>query len=755
MAQGWTQRGRQVLTGATASLAFVLVASACSIDSAGVIRASDDVTTDLDGDEVLVDDGDCGGLLEEMQESAVELVGPNGFIGVVAGFDNRFGPVFRGRGFIEDFGFGGGQGGGVTVGEPAVSAGDLLAVAQDGRLYLFAPDGSVNGSLWLDAVPEQRWPAPETGLLARDGELVAISPAVTLRDDGGDAYSATVIQRVDISDPAAPSVVERLTVRGEVAGADVTDETVRVAVAVPAPALDFLYASTVGGEDAATEHNRSLLAETTLSDWLGGYELSLADDEGLTTTTSGLLGGCSVISAEGADAALGATVLIEIGDTGGLADLDATTVLGQGRVSYGEGATYVLSPRSHAVGFAEPGREGSPRVVISRVAKGETGLEIDGIGIVAGSLSALPTTAISDDHLMIFTNTFDNFGNGGYHAASLESLDGKIREVDSVSLPVEPWDQLTLHQLDSELLISGNQGSALIDASDPTELSVVGVEARWDQGNFVGPPQLAPYGGGSVIRFDPGPVSREFGGIDNFLNGVAFGEFGFGWEPWNERQDSASIHIVEGHPIDGEVEASYFADVFALWPIASDHERGEVIAGVIGLRGEEGDLFDGAVVLSRQGDELVEVERMPLDPPEVTDFGASECDNLDLDQNVLQIFGLWNQSALRCDPGVPGGMVGHICTALNIPDLSDEELRNWFGFDDPDLRAELDDLRIAGAEGTVFQACTPRPAGTPSVVKSYLDDDTGRWLVGPAAVHRVGLDGGVSASIAIEPPYTN
>jgi len=755
MAQGRTKRGRLRSTTASGVLSLVLVASACSVDTSGVIRASDDPSLRPIGDEVILDVGDCGDLLAELQTGAVDLVGPNGFIGVVGGIDNRFGPVFRGRGFIDEFGFGGQVSGGISVGESAVSAGDLLAVAQAGRLYLFAADGSVSGSLWLDALAEQRWPAPETGLLARDGEIVAISPAVTLRDEGGDQYSATVIQRIDIADPSTPVIVERLTVRGEVAGADVADEVVRVAVAVPAPALDFLYASTVGGEDAATEHNQSLLAETSLADWLGGYELEVKGDDGLPTTTTGLLGGCDVISAEGADAALGATVLIEIGDSGGLADLDATTVLGQGRVSYGNGATYVLSPRSHAVGFTEPGRQGSPRVVISRVVTSDAGLDIDSIGIVPGSLSGLPTAAISDDHLMIFTNTFDNFGNGGYEAASLESVDGKIREVDSIRLPVEPWDQLTLHALDDELLISGGQGSALIDASDPTDLSVVGVEARWDQGNFIGPPQLAPYGGGSVLRFDPGPVTRDFGGIDQFVNGLAFGEFGFGWEPWNENQSTASIQIVEGHPIDGEVHASYVVDAFALWPISTDHERGEIVAGVIGLRGDEGDLFDGAVVLQRDGDQLVETERMSLDPPEVSDFGASECEDLDIDGNVLQILGLWNQSALRCDEGVPGGMVGHTCNSLTIPEFSNEELRNWFGFDDPDLQAELAELRTSATSGTSFQSCVARPAGIPSVVKSYLDDDTGRWLVGPAAVHRVDLDGGITSSIAIEPPYTN
>ena len=741
---------------AVAVLVMAVLAVACAVDSSGVIRAADDDDPAVSSDDVELATGECTDLLARLQDGAVELVGPNGFIGA-ASQQNQFGPFFRG-GFFEDFGFGvGGQAGTVSVGESAVSVGDHLAVVEGGRLYLFGDDGQVSGSVWLDALPEARFPTPQTGLLARENEVVAISPAVSLRDEAGDPYAATVIQRVDISDVGEPVIIERLSVRGEVAGTTDEGDAAHVAIAVPPPALDFLYASTAGGEDAATEYNQKLLGLTELEDWLGGYELTVNDADRGPTTTTGLLGGCDVVAAEGADAALGATVLIDLGTDGGLADLAATTVLGQGRVTFGTDAIYVLSPRSHAIGFSDPGRQGSPRVVISRIVEGDDGMSIDGIGIMAGSLSSLPTKAISDDHLMVFTNTFDNFGNGGYQAASLETVDGEIRQVDKIDLPVQPWDTLTLHAVGGELLVSGQQGSALVDVSDPVDLSVVGVEARWEGGNFVGPPQLAPYTDRAVLSIDPGPVVREFGGIDNFIANMAFGEFGFGWEPWNELQETVSVSIVEGHPLNGDVVASFEASAFALWSIASDAEAGEVITGVIGLRTEDDELFDGVLVLRQEGAQLVEIARWPLDAPAPEDFGATECEKVDIQGNLLDIMGLWNQTALRCDDGAPGGMVGHVCTALTIPEISAQDLQNWFGFDNPDAMQDLDDLRAQAAAGSAFQACQPRAAGVPRVARGLVEDTegTGRWLVAADSVHRVGGSGAIVGSALIEPPYTS
>lgn len=750
------QRHRPLAFGlvAVAVLVMAVLAAACAVDSSGVIRAADDDVPAGSSDDGELATGECAELLTRLQDGAVELVGPNGFIGV-SPQQNQFGPFFRG-GFIEDFGFGfGGQSGTVSVGESAVSVGDHLAIAEGGRLYLFGDDGQVSGSVWLDALSEARFPTPQTGLLARDDEVVAISPAVSLLDEAGDPYTATVIQRIDVSDVGEPAIIERLSVRGEVAGTTDGAGAARVAIAVPPPALDFLFASTAGGEDAATEHNQELLGLTELEDWLGGYELTVNDADSGPTTTTGLLGGCDVVSAAGADAALGATVLIDLGTDGGLADLAATTVLGQGQVTFGADATYVLSPRSHAIGFSDPGRPGSPRVVISRIVEGDDGMSIDGIGIVAGSISTLPTTAISDDHLMVFTNSFDNFGNGGYQAASLETIDGEIRQVDKIDLPVQPWETLTLHAVGRELLISGQQGAALVDVSDPGDLSVIGVESRWEGDNFVGPPQLAPYTDRAVLSVDPGPVVREFGGIDNFIENMAFGEFGFGWEPWNDLQETVSVSIVEGHPLNGEVVASYEASAFALWAIASDAEAGEVIAGVIGLRTEDDELFDGALLLRQEGGQLVETARWPLDAPAPEDFGATECEKVDVQGNLLDIMGLWNQTVLRCDDGAPGGMVGHVCTGLEIPEISAQDLQNWFGFDNPDVMQDLDDLSAQAASGSSFQACQPRAAGVPRVVRGHVEDTagTGRWLVAADSVHRVDGSGAIVGSALIEPPY--
>lgn len=735
---------------------LAVLAAACAVDSSGVIRASEGSDPDpVTGDVTLATD-ECTDLLRQLQEEAVALVGPNGFIGTTA--TGQFNPVFRGFGGIGfgEFGVGvGGDASAVSVGESAVAVGDHLAVVQDGRLYLYGPDGTARGSVWLDALAERRWPAVETGLLVRPGELVAVSPGVTLRDEAGDPYLATVIQRVDIEDPAAPAVVERMTVRGEVAGAVADGDAVRIAVAVPPPALDFLYASTAGGEDAATSHNQGLLADTTLADWLGGYELTVPGADGEPTVTSGLLGGCEALAAEGAAAALGATVLIDLGPDRSLADLDATTVLGQGRVSFGTDATYVLSPRSHAVGFAQPGQQGSPRVIISRLVDGDDGPTVDGIGIIRGSLSALPSTALADGHLLVFTNRFDNFGNGGFEAATLRVTGGEIVEVDTATLPVQPWDTLTVHEIDGAILVSGQQGSALIDASDPADLDVAGIEARWDLGNFVGAPQLAPYRDGSVLSIDPGPVASDFGGVENFIQNIAFGEFGFGWEPWNDSRAPASIRIVEGDPITGDVVAEFQTSAFALWPLSADGESGEIVVGVIGLTDDDGNQFDGALLLRHEGDRLVEVSRWDVEAPAVENFGATMCEKTQIDGIVLDVLGLWNQTPLQCDPGVPGGMVGHTCTALTIPEISPNELRNWFGFDDPDAIEGLDELLAAAAAGSTFQGCTPRQAAVPTVVRGHVDaaGGDGRWLVGPAAVHRIAADGSIAASTAIEPPY--
>jgi uncharacterized secreted protein with C-terminal beta-propeller domain len=85
--------------------------------------------------------------------------------------------------------------------------------------------------------------------------------------------SRTSVSVVDIADPAAPKLVSDLTVDGDLVAARMVGGVARLVLRSGPPNLPFLYPS--GSEASvkiATEANQKVVAESTLEDWLPGFE---------------------------------------------------------------------------------------------------------------------------------------------------------------------------------------------------------------------------------------------------------------------------------------------------------------------------------------------------------------------------------------------------------------------------------------------------------------------------------------------------
>ena len=127
------------------------------------------------------------------------------------------------------------------------------------------------------------------------GELVFVAGRAVVLGSSRDGLSTT-LTTVDLADPTSPAVVDTTTIRGRASAVRLHGDVVRVVLQNGLPELDFTYPDGTLGEIRSRLHNRAVVRDTTLADWLPTSDgepvvdcadVAIPDDEeiGLGTTT--------------------------------------------------------------------------------------------------------------------------------------------------------------------------------------------------------------------------------------------------------------------------------------------------------------------------------------------------------------------------------------------------------------------------------------------------------------------------------------
>ena len=153
---------------------------------------------------------------------------------------------------------------GVDESDVVKVAGSLLLRMRDGELLAYDVSGdapSLLSTTRIDGAGGNAVPGDP------GGELLLVGGRAVVLGTSPDGLETT-ITTVDLSDPTSPSVVDATTVRGRASAVRLHGDVVRVVLSNGLPELDFSHPDGTFGHIRARLRNRSLVRDTTLSDWL-------------------------------------------------------------------------------------------------------------------------------------------------------------------------------------------------------------------------------------------------------------------------------------------------------------------------------------------------------------------------------------------------------------------------------------------------------------------------------------------------------
>ena len=180
-------------------------------------------------------------------------------------------------------------------------------------------------------------------------------PALPYLGPGTGQIVRTRVAQVDIADPAHPRVVRTLDVDGSAAGARLSGGVLRLAISARPSRLPFVMPqSAAPGDTSATQavqealaRNRSVVAASTVDDWLPHYTLRPA----LGKPSSGTLLGCASVGVPDGFSGLGTLAMLTFDlRTEGIGHWNGAGVVADGTTLYSTGDhTYVATSAWSAV----------------------------------------------------------------------------------------------------------------------------------------------------------------------------------------------------------------------------------------------------------------------------------------------------------------------------------------------------------------------------------------------------------------------
>jgi hypothetical protein len=239
------------------------------------------------------------------------------------------------------------------VDEPDVvkTDGDLLVTVDGARLTTYDVTGATPQMLASIMLPG----VVGTEILLSGDTVVAVGsdadgPAIDrpyVGDLVGPQTSGTRVLTLDVSDPAAPAVVDSRVYDSDLVAARQHGDAVRLVLSARLPDLRFVTPDGRRGDRAALEHNRQVVRETTVADWLPGLTTTAGD-----TATSRPAVDCSDVAIPEHDAGLGTMTVVgfradapDQAETTGVATASRTAYLSADRLYLATDAWSWWGPR--------------------------------------------------------------------------------------------------------------------------------------------------------------------------------------------------------------------------------------------------------------------------------------------------------------------------------------------------------------------------------------------------------------------------
>lgn len=362
----------------------------------------------------------------------------------------------------------------VGVDEPDVAKtnGRHLFTLNDGRLVAYDVSSPGKGAeperLATLRLPDLRdadgrYGEQRSEILLAGDRLVAIgAPARTPRGEQPD----TRVVVVDVSDAAAPAVVHELTVDARVDQVRLHDGVVRLVLASDLPDLDFVTPDDDRTERSALRHNRELVEETTLADWLPT----------LTTDDGDEMIACDRVAVPDDEATLGTTSVVALDPTDP-AETRTTAVAAASDITYASADRLILAqtPPQFWGGWAR--RVPAP----NQVRDGSTQLwsfELDGMdttyaaaGTVDGRVADRWSLDAAEGTLRVAVGETVRTGNFN-SVVTLEEVDGELVELGRLDKLGVNEDIKAVRWFDDlALVVTFRQVDPLyaVDLSDPAD----------------------------------------------------------------------------------------------------------------------------------------------------------------------------------------------------------------------------------------------------------------------------------------------
>jgi putative cell wall-binding protein len=455
---------------------------------------------------------ECASLLDWFQQAATERVGPYGLGGFGTYGRGEPIPVEEGDGTggaptptttvpdageQDDADSGGDEiandSSGTNVQEEGVDEPDIVktdgehayVVAQN-ELHVVTADGGAPQVVGTLDLPDDG----SSELLLVDDRLLVLTRhwSFVLYDDfidtdaaliapGELAEAKTTLTYVDVSNPAAPTVTSQLELDGDYRSARMVGSVARLVVQGDPSALPFTYPSepTAEAEQAAAEHNRQVIADTTLDDWLPSYAVDGGADAALLD--------CADVHRPPLFSGLGTLSVVTVDVASGVTPTSSAAVLAAGETVYASADRL----------FVTTGRwDWQPGALGSTVTTEVHGFDITaptattyvGSGSVDGYVLNQFALSEHEGNLRIATTTEPSWSDAGEQIGQSESMVTVLAEQGGALVPIGHLGGLGLDERIYAVRWFGDVGAVvtfrqvdplyLLDLSDPTNPRVSG-----------------------------------------------------------------------------------------------------------------------------------------------------------------------------------------------------------------------------------------------------------------------------------------
>jgi hypothetical protein len=147
--------------------------------------------------------------------------------------------------------------------------GEVLVRLRDDELITYDVTGST-----VEQLSTLRLRGVEDGeiLLAGDTVVVIGGDRHSARSDRTGSRSGTRVQTISLTDPTSPQVTDDVTYEAAATSVRQHGDTVRLVLSAGLPDLPFVHPRRTLSNKAALRRNRDIVEESTLADWLPGFD---------------------------------------------------------------------------------------------------------------------------------------------------------------------------------------------------------------------------------------------------------------------------------------------------------------------------------------------------------------------------------------------------------------------------------------------------------------------------------------------------